>query len=269
VIEYLPIGGGGQLAYELEGEGRAVAFLNGILMSMASWQPLLDALPAGYRCLRHDFRGQLRSSQDLPIPAMDIHAEDFKALLDHLEIERCHLVGTSYGGEVALLFALAYPERVSSLTVIASVSYSDALLRRQVSLWSELSACSPGLLYEALASTSYSAAFLTENAAYLEQRQKGFLRLPPVFFQAFRQLCAAFLQFELPPARLAAIAAPTLIVAAEKDILKTPAYSAQLAAHIPGARLEIIPGAGHALVIEQPEAVAELVQGMVAKVLAG
>lgn len=263
MIEYLPIDGG-QLAYESQGEGRPVAFLNGILMSMASWQPLLDALPPSYRYLRHDFRGQLRSSQDLPIPAMDSHAEDFKALLDHLEIERCHLVGTSYGGEVALLFALAYPERVSSLSVIASVSYSDALLERQVGLWSKLAACSPGLLYEALASTSYSAAFLAEHAAYLEQRRKGFLSLPPVFFQAFQRLCAAFQQFELPPARLAAIMVPTLVVAAEKDILKTPAYSAQLATHIPSARLEVIPGAGHAVVIEQPEVVAALLHQFMA-----
>jgi 3-oxoadipate enol-lactonase len=265
-IQHFPLADA-RLAYRQDGSGPPLVFLNGILMSMTSWQAQTDVLRADYQCLRHDFRGQLHSSKDFPaVFDMNIHVEDLRQLLDELELPGVHLVGTSYGGEVALLFALRYPERVQSLSIIASVSYSEPLLRRQVRLWQDLTVQAPSLLYDAVVALSYSNDFLAANVDMIAERGRVFRKLPDDFFAAFQQLCAAFLQLDIPPAALATIHCPTLIVAAAADILKTPAYSEHLAAHIPEATLKLIPRAGHAVVIEQAEEVNKLLSEFLAGV---
>ncbi len=263
-MDHLRIGEA-KIAYEEEGKGMPIVFLNGILMSIASWQPQRDYFSKTHRCILHDFQGQLLSSKGLPRPDMQLHAEGLKALLDALEVERCHLVGTSYGGEVALLFAHAYPERVRSMSIIASVSYSDELLKKQVTLWRDLAGVSAGLLYDALASFSYCADFFLKNPEYIESRRQKFLELPEDFFPSFQQLCDAFLAFEFGPDKLQQIQCPTQLIAAEEDILKLPRYSEYMALHIPGARLKTIKGAGHAVVMEQPERINRVVSSFIEK----
>ena len=89
---------GAELQYELEGKGpTAVVFLNGIAMSIAHWKPVVGSLGAHYRCLCHDFRGQLLSSQTpsgKPVNLCD-HVEDLRCLCEELGIPKVHLVGTS------------------------------------------------------------------------------------------------------------------------------------------------------------------------------
>ena len=265
-IKYVEINNA-RIAYHEEGEGTPLVFLNGILMSMASWQGSCRALSGEYYCLRHDFRGQLHSSKNFPSTFdMGIHVEDLRQLLDVLALDRVHLIGTSYGGEVALLFALRYPERVRSLSIIASVSYSESLLERQVRLWQNLATQQPSLLYDAVVALSYSSRFLSKNSAAIDQRREYFAQLPSDFFVAFQALCDAFLQLNIPATMLATISCPTLIIGAAGDILKVPAYSRHMAKHIPQAQLEIIPDAGHAVVIEQAENVNQLLSAFLQSV---
>jgi len=259
---------GHQLGYELNGpqDGYPLVFLNGILMNLRSWSAQVSHFSKEFRCLTHDFCGQLYSSKNVPEQLkLEMHAEDVLSLLDELQIERCHLVGTSYGGEVGLLFAKAYPERVRSLSVIASVSYSGALLRRQVALWKKLAMADKGLLYDAVVSTSYSNRFLERHGNFLDMRRANFKELPADFFQAFRRLCEAFLQFQLPAEELAQITCPCLVVGASLDILKPPYYSQYIATHLPDAALELIDKAGHAVVVEKPKAVNALLRRFIEK----
>ena len=84
-----------RIHWESIGEGEPVAFLNGILMTVDSWKLQTAQLSRGFRCLMHDFRGQLLSSKPADAWTLEDHAEDFGALLDHLGIDSCHVVGTS------------------------------------------------------------------------------------------------------------------------------------------------------------------------------
>ncbi len=247
------------LAYDIEGEGEPVAFLNGIMMSIASWAFQRQYFSPRYRCIFHDFRDQLLSGRLSGDYTMDIHVEDLARLLDHLGIERCHLVGTSYGGEVAMLFALAYPQRVKTLTVIASVPYSDSLLRLQVGLWRRAARFSADWLYELLAAFSFSGQFLGANPDFLRSGVERVSAFPTEYFEGFARLCDAFLRLDIRD-RLHRISAPTLIVSPGADILKAPWYSRYMAARIPGAILWEIPDAGHAAVMEQPEAINKRVE---------
>jgi pimeloyl-ACP methyl ester carboxylesterase len=78
----------------------------------------------------HDFRGQLASEKpDNGYTGPQI-ADDCAKLLDHVGVEACHLVGTSFGGVIAQTFAINYPDRVKSLVLIATASAADEAIGR-------------------------------------------------------------------------------------------------------------------------------------------
>jgi pimeloyl-ACP methyl ester carboxylesterase len=245
---------GARLHYEILGSGEPIAFLNGILMTCGSWALQTAFFRRRYRCILHDFRGQLLSG-DLSEPfTLQTHARDLALLLDHLSLESCHLVGTSYGGEVGLIFARDFPSRVRSLTVIASTARIDGKLRREVESWAAAARDRPDELYRTAARTSFSPAFRRSHAQILQLGEERLAEAPAAFFTGFRKLVDAFLALDLRE-DLEKIRAPVLVVGAEADALKPVALSRELASAIPGAELVEIPAAGHAVVLEAPNEV--------------
>ena len=261
-IAYINLPDSARLAYQFKGNknGTPIVFLNGVLMNMSSWQNQLTAFTDAC-CLLHDFRGQLRSDKAFPKAInMHQHVEDLHFLLSRLGLKSFHIIATSYGGEVALLFALKHPEMVKSLSIITSVSYSDVLLKRHIKLWKELASLSPALLYDSVVALCYSAAFIEQNETHLEERKHLFPQLPNSFFAGFQLLCKCFLNLNIPSSDLKKISPPTQIIAAENDLLKPPHYSREIARHLPNGIYKEIKGAGHAVVVEAPEKVNELLK---------
>lgn len=249
-----------QIQWRAVGQGPPVAFLNGVLMTMDSWKLQTLELSERYRCLMHDFRGQLLSSKpDAPWTLND-HAEDFASLLDHLGIEDCHVVGTSYGGEVGMLFAARWPERVRSLSVIASVSELGPDTDAIVLEWRRAALEAPETLYRTMLPTTFSPGFIAANPRLIEQGEERLRSCDTRFFQAFAGLIDAFRKVNLTP-HLGAIRCPTRVIAAENDRLKPPRYSRIIADGIPDSELMVVPGAGHAVVLEQPARVNEALLG--------
>jgi 3-oxoadipate enol-lactonase len=248
-----------ELFYEMDGNaGEALVFLNGIGMSTILWQPIADHFLSRYRCLRHDFRGQMLSDKPEGSYSMEMHVEDTLALLDALGMDKVHLVGTSYGSEVALTFALTHPHRVRSLTVITGVSESDALLRAAVEAWSAAARSGDGLtFYKSLLPWTYSTAYLQKNSAAIAARASEFANIPRDFLQAFARLVDAFLRLDCTD-RLKEIRCPTLIVAAEKDLIKPPRYSEIMHREIAHSEYHVVPDSGHAVVVEDPASINRL-----------
>lgn len=231
-----------------------VVLLNGIMMTTTSWVFQTRALSPHYRVVLHDFRGQLQNLMPGPFTLAQ-HVDDLLALLDREGIERAHLVGTSYGGEVGMLFALAHPERVQSLAVIACVSHVEPPLRASIEVWRDTARNEPDRLYDITAPYNFSPGILTES--FMEGGRARLRGYPPRFFTAFADLCDAFLTLDITE-RLRAIEARTLVIAAERDRLEPLHYSETIASRIPDARLEVIPEAAHAVVIESAAAVNDL-----------
>jgi len=129
--------GDAHLYYELHGpeEADVLVLSNGILMSTASWVFQTPVLSRHYRLLLYDCRGMWQSDHPPGPYAMNQHADDLAGLLDELGIERAHIGGISYGGEVSLTFALRYPERTRSLIIADAVSRVDPWLRTVVEGW--------------------------------------------------------------------------------------------------------------------------------------
>jgi 3-oxoadipate enol-lactonase len=246
---------GAELFYEVLGPGsddrERVVLLNGIMMTTRTWAPQLRALTARFRCVLHDFRGQLRSPHRAPLN-IEQHADDLAALLDHLDIERAHVVGTSYGGEVGMIFAYTYPERVKSLTVIASTSRADEHMRQRVFAAMNAATTEHDRLYDIVARDFFSPGFLGAHPEILSEGRARMAAYPDDFFAGYVNLCDAFSALDITD-NLRAIRCPTLVIAAERDTLKPVPCSETIANEIEGARLLVIPNAGHAVVIERPD----------------
>jgi 3-oxoadipate enol-lactonase len=255
---------GVELAYEIAQGGSTagiaapgaewIVLLNGVAMSIAHWKPVVERLPGRYRCLLHDFRGQLLSP-DAPgkpgVHGLEDHVRDLRALMDAAGVARAHVVGTSYGAEVAMLFAIAYPERTASLVSIDGVSELDPLLRAAVEGWKAAALSDSVVFYRTTIPWNYSAGYIAANADALARREAGIAALPRSWFTSFAGLCDAFLRIDITK-DLHRIACPTLVLVAGEDILKGERFARIIADNVRGAVLRVIPDAGHAVVVERP-----------------
>jgi pimeloyl-ACP methyl ester carboxylesterase len=249
------------LFHQVEGEGEPLLILNGVFMSVASWQPVARPLSQSFRLIRCDFRGQLM----MPVPPPDDlvgHADDVVALLDHLAIDKVHIVGTSLGGVVGAITAARHPDRVRSLVTIASADGFHSQRAVEIDRWkgacrSALEGDDRGLLSDVVESVAFSPAWVEAHRAERAQRRAQIAALPDIWFETAIGLLEGAHSVHLRE-ELAAIGCPTLVVAAELDGFVSVAEVRDMADRIPGARFEIIEGAGHAVVVEQPKRVVDL-----------
>lgn len=254
---------GVSLYYELHGpaEAEVLVLSNGVLMNTASWGLQVPALSGRYRLLLHDCRGMGRSEHPAGPYTMEGHADDLAALLDALKIEKAHIGGISYGAEVSLAFALRHPQRTRSLFLSSAVSHSDPVLAGLVGIWSAAARRKdPRLLYQVSYPLNFSDRYLAANHAALEAASERYKLLD---LDAVLELFLCFERLNLT-AELHRITAPTLVLVGEEDILKPRKYSEIIAREIPGAKLVVVPGAGHALCLEQPEVFNALLLGFLA-----
>lgn len=247
--------------YRVDGEGEPLVLLNGIAMSVASWEEIAQPLARSYRVIRFDFRGQLLSPGEPPPDVLE-HASDLVALLDELEIDRAHLVATSFGGAVAVLAAARWPERVRSLVSIASADAFDDVMADEVVRWRQacldaLAGDDRGVLSDVLEPVVYSAGYLASHREERELRRRQIAALPREWFEGLAGLLASTPSVSIAR-ELTAIRCPTLIVASERDGFIPLDRSRALAEGIPGARFEVLEDAGHAVVVEQPDRVVDV-----------
>jgi len=253
-----------EIYYELHGpDGADVLVLsNGILMGTASWGYQTPVLSRHCRLLLYDCRGMWRSEHPAGPYSMELHADDLAAVLDALEIDRAHIGGISYGGELSLAFALKYPARTRSLIVSSSVSQVDQLLQGFISSWiAAAQAHDSELLFQVTYPLNFSEAWIAANQAALDTARERYKTLD---MDAFLELLLAFSRLDLT-ASLHAIAAPTLVMVGEEDLLKPRRYAEIIAREIPGAELAVVPHAGHAVSWEQPGLFNTLILGHVAR----
>lgn len=99
--------------------GTPVVFVHGFGGDLAGWALVQTPLASGYDTIALDLPGHGKSGKELPHPDVAGLAADVAAFLDALGVARAHLVGHSLGGAIALALALAQPQRVASLALLA------------------------------------------------------------------------------------------------------------------------------------------------------
>jgi pimeloyl-ACP methyl ester carboxylesterase len=251
------------LTHRVDGEGPPLVLLNGGLMTIGSWEPLVVPLKARYRVIRCDFRGQLLT----PGPfanSLEEHAADVIELLDFLEIDRAHLAGVSFGAEVAMTAAARYPDRVARLTIITATDYTTEAMRqdaregRALATRAAAGEADGGDLVRHVAAATWSDWWLAKQPPQMaELRAHQVAALPRTFFEGAAAILGTLEDLDLRP-HLSKIKAPTLVIGGENDRVFPPDHSRAIAAAIPNARLEILAGTGHGLLIERADRVLEL-----------
>lgn len=253
------------LYYELHGsDGAPVLVLNnGIIMNAAtSWVFQTKALSKHYRVLQYDCRGQGQSEHPDTPYSMEIHADDLAALLAALDIDRAHIAGISYGGEVAQAFVLKYPEKVNSLTLMDTVSEVEPELRLVIQSWVDALRTGDALaFFNVTVPWNFSPEWIAANTPILDDAKERYKTLD---FPAVIRLCKAFFDVDFT-SRLGEIKAPTCIMVGEQDLLKGPRYAEILKKGIPHAEYHVLSGAGHASCWERPEEFNSVVLGFLAK----
>lgn len=253
-----------KLYYEIHGEGEPLILANGIFMNTASWFGQTPVFSKHYKVILYDMRGQGQSDKPNGDYSFELHAEDQKALLDHLGIEKLHHIGISYGAELGLVFALKYPQMLKSLVLTSCVSFIGPLLDKIGNLWRY--AClnnNPELFFHSTVPFNFSESFIANNKEFFDvaiDRYK-LLDLPP-----FVHLMDAFQKLNVTE-RLFEIKIPTLVITGEKDILKPlDPYSHIIHKNIFGSELIIIPNTGHAVTHEKPEEFNSSILGFLDKI---
>jgi 3-oxoadipate enol-lactonase len=249
------------LSHHIDGQGEPVLLLNGGLMSIAVWEPVAVPLAERFQVVRCDFQGQLLSPGE-PEPSLGVHVRDVIELLDALNLSRIHLVGTSFGALVALLLAARHPERAASVTSIAGTDkilpevWGPSAELREICL-EAAAGRDGGRVLDFLLPTTYTPEYLEAQKTALAFHRAWVAALPAVWFQGLAAILSSLEGVDLTPS-LGAIRCPALIVAAELDRMFPLERSQALAAAIPVARLTVVPGAPHGMVVEQAAETARL-----------
>jgi 3-oxoadipate enol-lactonase len=236
------------LYYELSGPEGApvVAFSNSIGTTLEMWDAQAEALSAHYRCLRYDTRGHGRSSvADRPARIADL-ADDLAGLLDALGLPKAHIVGLSLGGMTAQAFALRYPDRITSLTLMATAAYlppPEGWEQRAETVCRDGMAAIGGAVISRWFTPSFPQSF-PETVASVRDR---FLHMDP---RGYAVCCRVIRDMDLRQ-EIGSITAPTLVIAGADDPATPVALMEDIRARIAGSELVVLPFAAHLLAIEQ------------------
>lgn len=263
------LAGGARLYYEIHGPERAPVLVlnNGILMNAAgSWALQTADLAERYRVLLYDCRGQGQSDHPEAPYSMAGHADDLSALLAEIGIGAAHILGLSYGGEVAQAFALAHPEKVRSLILADTVSEVGPELRLTIAGWKAAALTGDAdLLFLVTAPWNFSPAFIASRADLLAVARA---RYQDVDLAAFARLCDAFFEVDFTR-ELGRVEAPACVIVGGADRLKGLDYAERIHRAMAGSRLHVLPGAGHASCLESPAAFNQAVLGFLDSVEEG
>lgn len=241
------------------GAGVPVILLHGFPTSSRLWHAVVRDFPAGHRLVICDLPGFGRSD---PLEARDgclAHAEAVLGLMDDLRVDRACLVGHGMGGGVAQLVALRAPQRVSHLALVDTAAFGIAPRRmaRQARALAPFARLLPPGLLASLVQASMLPGFA--------DRERSRLTLDTCLHPFTTELgrdrlvrhlrALARCETAEATAKLGALAIPTAILWGAGDRFYPVAIAHRLKAALPGATLEIVPGARHFLPEDAPERV--------------
>lgn len=238
--------------YEEAGAGDPLVLIMGLGGDLQGWALQVPELAKHHRVITFDNRGAGRTSApDRPYSIARM-AEDTVALMDRLGIEKASVLGFSMGGFIAQEMALAHPDRVDKLILLASAPYIDGYTRTVVR--SLIDARRSNMSREQIVRLTsiflYSPELLDDEERYEKSILNSLANQWPQQDHAFIRQAHAVLNFDARD-RLSNIKQATLVVGGKDDALLPIRNSQRLAELIPNATLKELPG-GHVGAMEYP-----------------
>jgi pimeloyl-ACP methyl ester carboxylesterase len=247
-----------QLYVAEQGEGEPLLLIEGLGQSMWAWFEQIPVFSRRFRTIAYDTRGTGRSPTPAQPYGIDELAQD---AADVLGGRRAHVVGFSMGGYVALTLALARPDLVRSLVLVATGAGGTERVPRPQDVRNVFAAAT-GLPYDEYGRRTLP---LTFSAGWVEQNTERYERIlaaraehptPETTLDAHVAACYGFYARGCAVER---ITAPALVVHGDQDLIVPVENGRILAARLPTARYVELAGVGHNLQLEVPGTLNELV----------
>jgi 3-oxoadipate enol-lactonase len=241
------------LGYDVHGPQDAPVVVLGSSLgtTRAMWDEQLPLLAGRFRVVRYDNLGHGESAAPPGPYSVPQLAAELIALLDDLGVERAHHGGLSLGGMVAMQLAATAPERVDRVALVCTSAHMPPAQG-----WRDRAAAVRGGGMAAVADTVpqrwFTPAF--DDTPRADALRKALREVPP---EGYAGCCEAIAAMDLR-ADLAAITAPTLVVAGADDLAIPFEHAETIVAAVDGARLAVVDSAAHLANVEQPEAVTTL-----------
>ncbi|MGN7884761.1 alpha/beta fold hydrolase [Dyadobacter sp. 22481] len=211
---------GVKLYYEMYGAGAPVLFIHGNGGSMHDFKHQLLAFAKSNKVILVDSRAHGKSKDAGDSLSYEMMADDIHALLEHLKIDSCNVVGWSDGGINALLLALRHPGKVRKLAATGA------------NLWPDSTALDPWVYKKIL---EWDADLATQTSDPVKRNQKKLMHLMAV-------------QPNITLEQLHKIHCPSLIIGGDHDVI-IPEHTVQIARAIPKSYLWILPNSGHSTLV--------------------
>ena len=257
---------GVQLYYTDTGKGsETVVFSHSYMADHSHFNPQIDFLKANYRCIAFDHRGHGRSDKPAIGYDMENLYKDAVSFIEALQCAPCHFVGLSTGGFIGLRIGIRRPDLVKSLVLMdtsADEEPAESLgeyklmlfVVRWIGYWPVIRRAQPNF---------FAPKFLNDPA-----RQSEVAEWRQLFTANDRTAVYKFghgiFSRKSVYDQINKIDKPTLVVVGEQDIPTPVGRAKRIAEKIPGARLEIIPDAGHLCTVEEPDAVNSAIEKFLA-----
>jgi pimeloyl-ACP methyl ester carboxylesterase len=242
------------LHYEERGAGDPLVWVSGTGIGGGVWDRWQTPhFEKRYRCITFDLRGTGSSdSPDEPY-TLETFANDAIALVEHLDLGPAHFAGVSLGSAIIQEIALRRPELVRSAVLIST--WSSTRREPHIRRWFEARLA---MLRHAPIEVFRASAFWMSSPTIIDLEPQLQAEVEEFFARnsAAQPLHAYVGHFEADLGhdtmdRLHEIAAPTLVVYGDEDLITLPRYNEEVAARIPGSQAHVIPSAGHLAWVER------------------
>ena len=254
---------GARVSFSRRGTGEPVLLIQGVGAVGNAWRPQIDALAADYSVITLDNRGIGASTITERALTIEGMADDALAILDAEGIGRCHVVGHSMGGLIAMQVALVSPRRVKSLALLCT--FPDGRSGSRLTWDTFLTSLRTRVGTRRMRRNAFLSLVLSKAGMQRSMRDQLAERMtelfardladqPPIIMRQLRAMARYDAKWRLRS--LASVR--TLVVSGEADRIARPEYGRALAAAIPNARYVELAKAAHAVPIESPEIVNRL-----------
>jgi 3-oxoadipate enol-lactonase len=259
-------GDGTWIAYNAGGrrDRPPVLLLQGLGVDARGWALQRINLGRSFRLLGVDNRG-VGGTSDAPRPySLEQMADDAVAVLDAEDVESAHVVGASMGGVLAQILAVRHPERVRSLVLACTACRHHEWRRELLQEWADdVRAGGMGALGGDGLRWLIGPRLHRRLGVWLNLMARILLQAQPESFAA--QVAAILDAVDELRFELAVVSAPALVITGSQDLLTPLGDAEELAELLPNARLEELRGAGHALMVEAPNAFNRAVHAFLAE----
>ena len=242
--------------------------VHGLADDHRAWRKTLAWLALERHVIAYDLRGHGQTTLGAPDGTLAQLTADLRGLLDALNMERVDLCGFSLGGMIVMRAAADSPQRVRRLVPVATSSRVGRVAAPWYEERAQLADQGAEALHPVLERDTRQQ-FANEGGEFAHHW--AIRRQSTADPRGFGNACRAMSRLHAHPldSDLGRIQAPTLVISAERDFLCPPRAGEIIAAGIPGARLEVLPGSGHQVPVERPAELSRTILSFLDREIAG